>query len=221
MLSKNEEKLKEVRDSSALILKELNGYQKLALELLENFDRDNIKDINIPIKEINKKVDAIDDLILTIFALYSPEARDLREMVAFLKITSYIHRIATNVGNYIKNISLCNIQADDNIKKIIKQSLSINRCTIKAFEYTIDIIYEIEDKDKIAELASKIEVEYSKTEDIYSIIEQDILELMKSKSNENKNYINLLKHLRKNLKIIDRLEDIVARITFARISNVR
>jgi len=221
MLSKNEEKLKEVRDSSALLLKELTISQKQALELLERCDSENIKDIQIPMKEINQKVDDIDNLILTIFALYSPEARDLREMVAFLKITSYIHRIATNVGNYIKNMNLCNANADENIKKIIKQSLSINRCTIKAFEYTIEIIYEVEDKDKIEELASKIEVEYSKTEDIYSMIEKDVLELMKSEFNENKNYMDLLKYLRKNLKIIDRLEDIVTRITFARISNVR
>jgi phosphate transport system protein len=118
-------------------------------------------------------------------------------------------------------MNLCNANADENIKKIIKQSLSINRCTIKAFEYTIEIIYEVEDKDKIEELASKIEVEYSKTEDIYSMIEKDVLELMKSEFNENKNYMDLLKYLRKNLKIIDRLEDIVTRITFARISNVR
>ena len=221
MLSKNEEKLKKVRDSSASLLKELTNSQKLALELLERCDSENIKDIQIPMKEINQKVDDIDNLILTIFALYSPEARDLREMVAFLKITSYIHRIATNVGNYIKNMNLCNANADENIKKIIKQSLSINRCTIKAFEYTIDIIYETEDKDKIVALASKIEVEYSKTEDIYSMIEQDVLELMKSEFNENKNYMDLLKHLRKNLKIIDRLEDIVTRITSARISNMR
>lgn len=221
MLSKNEEKLKEVRDNSALLLKELNHSQKLVLELLEKCDSENIKDIQIPMKEINQKVDDIDNLILTIFALYSPEARDLREMVAFLKITSYIHRIATNVGNYIKNMNLCHSNADTNIKEIIKQSLSINRCTIKAFEYTIEIIYEVEDKDKIIQLESMIAVEYSKTEDIYSMIEKDVLELMKSTANENKSYIDLLKHLRKNLKIIDRLEDIVTRITVARISNIR
>jgi phosphate transport system protein len=129
--------------------------------------------------------------------------------------------ISKKTSNYIKNMDLCNSIIDEDIKSIIGQSLSINRCTIKAFEYTIDIIYELEDRDRIVELASKIAVEYSKTEDIYSMIETDVLKLMKNKSDENKSYIDLLKHLRKNLKIIDRLEDIVTRITVARISNAR
>ncbi len=49
------------------------------------------------------------------------------------------------------------------------------------------------------------------------MIEKDVLQMMHKDYQLNEEYINLLKYIRKNLKIVDRLEDIVARLKFARI----
>ena len=76
--------------------------------------------------------------------------------------------------------------------------------------------HETEDEDKLNELAARINVEYSKTDDIYSMIEKDLLQKMHKDHQVNEDYINLMKYIRKNLKIIDRLEDIVSRLIFAR-----
>ena len=217
MLHINEEKLAEVRERTVEILDDLTISQKLALQALETCDSKSFEQVKVPLKLINKKADDIDHLILTVCALYAPEAKDLREMVAFLKITSSLQRIATNEKNYMKNMSICNPSSDDEVKRVIKESLSINRCTIKALEYTIEMINETEDMDKIKELATKIDVEYSKTDDIYSMIEKDVLQMMHQNHQLNEEYINLLKYIRKNLKIVDRLEDIVSRLMFARI----
>lgn len=217
MLSKNEEKLVEVRAKTAEILKNLTISQKLVLQALKKCDGKSFAEVKIPLKFINKDVEEIDNLILTIFALYSPEARDLREMLAFLKITSSLQRIASNEKNYIKNMAICNPHSSEDIKRIIKESLSINRCTINALEYTIELINETEDKDKIKDLCAKIAVEYSKTDDIYTMIEKDVLQMMHQNHELNEEYINLLKYIRKNLKIVDRLEDIVSRLMFSRI----
>lgn len=217
MLNKNEEKLAEVREKTAEILEDLTISQKLALQALENCDSKSFEQVKVPLKTINKKVEDIDNLILKIFALYTPEASDLREMVAFLKITSALQRIATNEKNYIKNMEICNPESDNEIKRVIKESLSINRCTIRALEYTIDMINETEDVDMVKELSAKLAVEYSKTDDIYTMIEKDVLQIMHQKHELNEEYINLLKYIRKNLKIVDRLEDIASRITFARV----
>jgi len=217
MLTKNEEKLAEVRERTVEILNDLTISQKLALQALETCDTESFDQVKIPLKMINKNVEAIDNLILTVFALYTPEAKDLREMVAFLKITSSLQRIATNEKNYMKNMGICNPDLDEDVKRVIKESLSINRCTIKALEYTMEMIRETEDSDKIKELAARIDVEYSKTDDIYSMIEKDVLQMMHQNYKLNEEYINLLKYIRKNLKIVDRLEDISARLLFARI----
>jgi len=217
MLTKNEEKLAEVRERTVEILNDLTISQKLALQALEICDSKSFEQVKVPLKSIGKKVTDIDNLILTIFALYTPEARDLREMVAFLKITSALQRIATNEKNYIKNMAICNPELDEDIKRIIKESLHINRCTIRTLEYTMEMVNETEDMEKLKELNAKIDVEYSKTDDIYAMIEKDVLQVMHNTYSMNDENVNILKYIRKNLKIIDRLEDISSRLLFARI----
>lgn len=217
MLDKNKEKLEEVRERTVEILEDLTISQKLALQALETCDAKSFEQVKVPLKSIGKKVADIDNLILTIFALYTPEARDLREMVAFLKITSALQRIATNEKNYIKNMAICNPDSDDDIKRIIKESLHINRCTVRALEYTIEMVKETEDMDRLKELNAKIDVEYSKTDDIYAMVEKDVLQVMHNNHVMNDENVNILKYIRKNLKIIDRLEDISARLMFARL----
>lgn len=217
MLSKNEEKLAEVRIKTVGVLEDLTIFQKLALQALEVCDSKSYEQAKVPLNMINEKVEDIDNLILNIFALYSPEAKDLREMVAFLKITSTLQRIAINEKNYIKNMEICNPSMDAGVKQVIKESLAINRCAIKALEYTVEMVKETEDKDRLKDLASKIDVENSKTDDIYSMLEKDTLQNMHLEHEVNEDMINLLKYIRKNSKILDRLEDISSRLIFARI----
>jgi len=79
------------------------------------------------------------------------------------------------------------------------------------------MVNEAEDRDRLREYASKISVEANKTDDIYSLMEKEILQSMNRDHQLKDEYVNLLKYIRKNLKIIDRLEDISSRLIFARI----
>ena len=217
MLPENRKRMQEVRDRTTEILNDLLVSQKLVLQALEECDDKSYEQTKIPIKGISKKVEEIDNLILVILSRYSPEARDLREMVAFIKITSALLRIATNEKNYIKNMRICNPGTDMELKRVIMESLPINRCTIRAIELTIEMVNEREDRHRLRELAAKIDVEASKTDDIYSMIEKEMLQKMDRSHEMRDEYFNLLKYIRKNLKIIDRLEDISAKLIFARI----
>jgi len=220
MLPLNKQKIEEVRERTAEVLNDLLISQRLVLQALSDCDEKSYEQTKVPLKGINSKVEEIDQLIVAVLVRYSPEAKDLREMVAFLKITSSLQRIATNEKNYIKNMKICNPQTEAEIKRVIVDSLSINKCTIRALEYTIEMINEKEDKDKLHEIASKIDVEASKTDDIYGMIEKDMLQKMDVAHTLNEDYINLLKYIRKNLKIIDRLEDISAKLMFARVGGM-
>jgi len=217
MLPENREKIKEVREKTVEILENLLISQKLVLQALEECDEKSYAQTKAPLKGIAQKVDEIDQLVIVILARYTPEARDLREMVAFLKITDSLLRIATNEKNYIKNMEICNPETTAEIKEVIDTSLSINKCTIKAIKYTIEMIGETQDRERLKELANKIMVEASKTDDIYSMIEKDLLQKMNKDHMLREEYINLMKYIRKNLKIIGRLEDIAERVIFARI----
>jgi phosphate transport system protein len=108
MLAENKKRMKEVREKTVTILEGMLTSQKLVLRALEDCDNQSAASLKAPLKGIGKKVEEIDHLILTILARYTPEARDLREMVAFIKITSSLLRIATNEKNYIKNMDICN-----------------------------------------------------------------------------------------------------------------
>ncbi len=217
MLQANKRKIQDVRDMTSTVLTKLLESQKLILKAIEECHADSYDASREPIKGISAEIDAIDNSIITVCSLYTPEAKDLREMVAFLKITSTLQRIVTNEKNYIKNMYICNPQTEEEIKAIIIETLAINRCTIKAVEYTIEMINEAEDHDRLRELESKISVEASKTDDIYSLAEKNILQTMTEEHLLKDENINLLKYVRKNLKIVERLEDISSWLMFARI----
>jgi len=217
MLQANKRKIQDVRDMTSTVLTKLLESQKLILKAIEECHADSYDASREPIKGISAEIDAIDNSIVTVCSLYTPEAKDLREMVAFLKITSTLQRIVTNEKNYIKNMYICNPQTEEEIKAIIIETLAINRCTIKAVEYTIEMINEAEDHDRLRELESKISVEASKTDDIYSLAEKNILQTMTEKHLLKDQNMNLLKYVRKNLKIVERLEDIASWLLFARI----
>lgn len=107
-------------------------------------------------------------------------------------------------------------EEDANIVQFIKDSLSINRCTINAFSKTIEMFETLNDNDKIKQLAIGIDVEYAKTDDIYALLEKSVVQKMGDADGLAEEYFNLLKYIRKNLKIVDRLDSIAQRIIFAR-----
>jgi len=186
------------------------------LKALEDQETVALEEIRKILKCINECTEKIDNDIVLIFARYTPEAKDLREMVSYLKITSALNRIKTNINNYLKNMQSMLDEDDVNIAQFIKESLSINRCTVNAFEKTIEMFQTFDDNDKIKQLAIEIDVEYAKTDDIYALLEKSVLQKMEEANGKAEEYFNLLKYIRKNLKIIDRLDSISQRIIFAR-----
>jgi phosphate transport system protein len=207
----------EVRDAMLEVMKDLSEANNRALEAIEAGELAALEEARKPIIDIMDRTERIDNDIVLIFAKYTPEAKDLRELVSDLKMTSSINRIRANINNYIKNMQSMLAENDAEMNALIKESLSINRCTVNAFDFALEMLQCFDDNDKVQELATRIEVEYSKTDDIYSILEKSIMQKMGSSYTVTEEYFNLLKYIRKNLKIIDRLESISGRIIFARI----
>ncbi len=216
MLSGYSEARHEVRDKVTAVIKTLAKANEDALDALEASDTHKLEEVRKTIKGINKQTEIIDNDIVLIFAKYTPEAKDLREMVSYLKITSAFNRIKTNINNYLKNMQSMLAEEDANIVQFIKDSLSINRCTINAFSKTIEMFETLNDNDKIKQLAIGIDVEYAKTDDIYALLEKSVVQKMGDADGLAEEYFNLLKYIRKNLKIVDRLDSIAQRIIFAR-----
>jgi phosphate transport system protein len=205
-----------VRDTVIELVESLIETHKVALEAIENDDAQALEKARTELKEMAETTEKVDNDVVLIFAKFTPGARDLREMVSYLKVTSALNRIRTYTNNYLKNMQTVLIEDCENTKEFVKDSLRINKCTIKAFEHIVEMLNTFDNNDKIKKLASQISVENSKTEDIYSILEKDMVQSMHSEDKNPESYFNLLKYFRKNLKIIDRLETIAQRVIFAR-----
>ncbi len=216
MLTKYEQARHAVRAEVLETIEVLADTNKEGYEALVAGDTVRVAEVRKNLKCVTSCTEKIDNDIVLIFARYTPEARDLREMVSYLKITSALNRIRTNINNYLKNMQGMMAEEDENIVQFIKDSLSINRCTINAFEKTIEMLKTFDDNDKIKQLAIEIDVEYAKTDDIYALLEKSVLQKMGEADGKAEEYFNLLKYIRKNLKIIDRLDSIAQRVIFAR-----
>jgi len=216
MLTKYQEARHEVRSAVLNVVQILEDVNKEALTALEVSNTRELEASRTKLKNIAKATEKIDNDIVLIFARYTPEAKDLREMVSYLKITSAINRVKTNINNYLKNMQSMLAEEDANIVEFIKESLSINRCTINAFNKTLEMFKTFDDNDKVKQLAIEIDVEYAKTDDIYALLEKSVVQKMGEADGKAEEYFNLLKYIRKNLKIIDRLDSMAQRVIFAR-----
>ncbi len=216
MLTQYQEARREVRAGVLEIVQILMKVNKEALKSIEASDASRLQELRKSLKPVHKKTEEIDNKLVVIFARYTPEARDLREMVSYLKITSGLNRIKASMNSYIKNMQ--GMLTEDNVAILqsIKESLSINRCTIHAFEKTVEMFQTFDDNERIRNLATGIDVEYAKTDDIYALLEKSVIQKMHEADGRAEEYFNLLKYIRKNLKIIDRLDSVAQRIIFAR-----
>ena len=206
----------DVRDAVVEVLQGLAQANKAGLEALKAKDAQALEQARNELKEISKITEKIDNDIVLIFAKFTPEARDLREMVSYLKITSALNRIRANINNYLKNMQSMLLEDNATIVELIENSLVINGCTVNAFDFAIAMFQTFDDNDKIKSLASKIDVEYSKTDDIYTLLEKEVIQKICGADGLAEEYFNLLKYIRKNLKIIDRLDSMAQRVIFAR-----
>ena len=205
-----------VRDTVIDLVENLQNANKMAVDAVKNWNAQELEEARKSIKDFKTITEKVDNDVVIIFAKYTPSAKDLRELVSYFKITSALNRIQNNTNSYLKNMQTVIMEDNRDIREFVDDSLRINKCTLDAFEYTLEMLNTFEDDDKIKKLNSKITVEQSKTEDIYSLLEKEIVQKMSDADVNVQEYFNLLKYFRKNLKIVDRLETIAQRVIFAR-----
>ena len=205
-----------VRDTVIDLVENLQNANKLAIDAVKNWNAQELEEARKSIKDFKTITEKVDNDVVVIFAKYTPSAKDLRELVSYFKITSALNRIQNNTNSYLKNMQTVIMEDNKDTREFVDDSLRINKCTLDAFEYTIEMLNTFDDDDKIKKLNSKITVEQSKTEDIYSLLEKEIVQKMSDADVNVQEYFNLLKYFRKNLKIVDRLETIAQRVIFAR-----
>lgn len=188
---------------------------EISLEALKNEDMSKLKEIDLSVKKISKKSNEIDNLIVTTLALYSPEARDLRELVSYLKITNELVRAGSNTKAFAKMFKKA-YSEDLNTKTILEYAIPLQKSTILALKTSITMIQE-SDHSQIEEKLQRIIVEESKTDDLYAMVEKNILKIITKNLELSKEYFDVLSSLRKLAKTADRATAIAHLLSFAQL----
>jgi len=160
--------------------------------------------INIAIKECNaakfqeaktytmnmsNKINEIENYVIKFLALYSPEARELRRFVAYLKITGELVRINSNTKSFINGC----IEIEKNIDTQIRNEFlyPLHSSALKALVLTKEMI-DIDEEDELQDKFNQI------------VIEEQVFNLKLDYKEINK----ILKTFRKIEKIADRTIEI-------------
>ena len=215
MLKPYEEKLKLIKSDVEKLGLDIVEALEVCLKALNERKIENLKNVEVSEKKFLVKSNEIDNLIITTLALYTPEARDLRRMVAFLKITNEMVRTAANTKDFAKMFRR-SYSEDLNTNTILEYTIPLLKSALLSTKTAISIIDE-QEYSKVEEKYQRVTVEESKTDDLYLMIEKNILKLITQKLDLSKEYFDLLSSLRRLEKIADRSVSIASLLQFAKL----
>ena len=215
MLKPYEEKLKLIKSEVEKLGLDIVEALEVCLKALNERKIENLKNVEVSEKKFLIKSNEIDNLIITTLALYTPEARDLRRMVAFLKITNEMVRTAANTKDFAKMFRR-SYSEELNTNTILEYTIPLLKSALLSTKTAISIIDE-QEHSKVEEKYQRVIVEESKTDDLYLMIEKNILKLITQKLDLSKEYFDLLSSLRRLEKIADRSVSIASLLQFAKL----
>ncbi len=200
---------KRVLDFASMILEAC----ELTMDAFKNGDIQKANDARELLKNAHSINSKIDNEIIKTLALFSPEARDLRIVVAHLKIASELTRISDYVRSCAKSIKM-QISGEFDLSTLRDDTMAYMSSTQKSLYSAIESL-KTDSNSRLEELYRAVNVEESKCDDIHSILEQNTLEQICLMPEMAKDFIVFLKSMRKLERISDRSLNIVKLSFFA------
>ena len=132
MLQKYEERLIEIKKMLVDLGAEITMASEKTLSGMESLDIARFESAKTLLKNIENQANAIDNEIVVTLALFGPEAKDLRKMVAYLKITNEVVKIAENVRSFSKRMAI-HLQGDVPLTSLHEYSIHALTISISDF----------------------------------------------------------------------------------------
>jgi phosphate transport system protein len=193
--------LDEVKNKIVSIGNDLVKANELILDALKDCNQETFSEARNSIKNITQRTDEIDNAIIKILALYTPEAKDLRRVVAYFKITNEIARACSNTRSFIRGFTaVCN---DLDVATINEYTLPMQASTVKAIKTSIAMI-NVEDSDELQEMYEEVLIEENKADDLYEMLERKLVSEAENSVKSFEKFHKMLKALRKSEKIAGR-----------------
>ncbi len=216
MLSNFKNKVEEIDGMMKAFISILINAQELSLQGYIESDISILDSVRESLKGYSKRANDIDNEIVKTLALYGPEASDLRGMVGYLKITNELVLTAENIVSYAKaNKLLINNGFDKD--KMPSALLTLHKSAINSLNFVIDMFSRDINEEKTRELYRSIKVEESKADDLNSIIQKELSEIICKTDIEPINYMTMLKLSRKLEHISDHTNNIAKLMIFIKV----
>ena len=193
--------LQDVRDKIIAIGNDLVKSNELILEALKDCDEKKFTEARSYIKNVSSRTDEIDNAIIKILALYTPEAKDLRQVVAYFKITNEIARACSNTRSFIRGFS--DVCQEFDVSTINEYTLPMQASTLKAIATSIKMM-RIDDADELQEMYEEVLIEENKADDLYEMLERKLMTEAENSAKSFEKFHKMLKALRKSEKIAGR-----------------
>jgi phosphate transport system protein len=213
MLADYTDKLEEVNNKILLIIENVLEANNFILTGLQVCDKGLLEKAKETLKNMSVRTTDIDNSIVKILALYSPEAKDLRSVVSFFKISNELLRASSNTRTFITGlINYCSELDENTVKEFI---VPMQKSTIECLILIVKMM-KATSNDEAQEFFNKILISEDKTDEYYELLQDNIYKIAPNIDDFAK-FTKILKALRKSEKIADRAVDVGSLLLFARI----
>lgn len=213
MGSKYHEKINSIRDKLSLILIDIIAADELSLEAFKLSDGAKFKEVEVALSKIGMKGDDIDNEIIKTFALFGPEAKELRFLIAYLKMTNELVSIGEGVKKYARRMNEHTKSACD--LEFFKPSiLLLHKSSINALKHILECFSKSEDCNH-EDNYRKVLVEESMNDDLFAVLEKELLNKIIDEKELSIEYVKVLGSLRKLERSCDRSVNIANLMMYA------
>jgi phosphate transport system protein len=212
MLQNYDEKISEVKSQIKSLIEGLVEANKMVKKALEDCDNEKFSQAKSYIKNVSSKTGNIDMEIVSILALHQPEAKDLRKVISYLKITNELLRGCSSTRSFINGFQKVCKEVD--LKTINQFAIPMQKSTVDALEMVLKMI-DVDCSDEIQECFNFVLICENKTDDLYDMIETKLIKEA-NRDKVFKNYHFMLGALRRSEKIADRAMSIAGLLLYAK-----
>lgn len=210
MLPNFEQKTNEIKKDIITMGEFILSSFEESLQGLKEEDSDNFiaaREGNI--KHLTYMADSVDNNIIVALALYSPEAGELRELIALLKSTNELTRIADAAKKFSKGMQEL-VDGDADLSKIKQYIIELHSISIRSLKLVIECF-----KHFSLETYRSIHIEEEKSDEIFSIIQKEVLNSVSSEELTG-TYLKIIKTIKKHERITDHCENIAKLLHYAK-----
>ena len=195
MLPRYENQINEIQAKLAQLISEVVQAHNIALEAYKTKNPEQFNSVKGILKSIQTEANTIDNDIVKTFALFGPEAQELRLLISYLKMTNELVRIGEGAKKYAKRMKM-HCEGECNLESISDVIIKLHSSSIAALQFIADCFNNHAVCD-YEDLYRSVMVEESNCDDLHSILEKEILSRIIIEGELSIEYVKILSTLRK------------------------